>query len=81
MPDNATEFLWWAVNGLILVGVWFAQNKLGNIEKLLEKLFEKHDNHEARITRLEVRCNMQHGEPEPHPMRRTTDYNALKEGD
>lgn len=72
MPDNVTEFLWWALNGSILIVVWFAQKKLANIEKILERLLNGNSDHENRIVRLEVRCGLYHGE-EDHPMRRATD--------
>ena len=73
MPDNVTEFLWWALNGAILLGVWFARNELKEIKQDLRENRIVSNNHEVRINRLEVRCGIHHGEEDLHPMRRATD--------
>lgn len=73
MPDNVQEFMWWAMNAAILVAVWFARNELKEIKEQLKTSNNRHDDHEKRITRLEVRCNLQHG-TDDHPLRRVTDF-------
>lgn len=74
MPENATEYLWWAMNGLILIVLFYARNDLKDIKDELREGRKTRDNHEIRITRLEVRCNLQHGDEEGHPMRRAVDF-------
>lgn len=72
MPDNVQELLWYGMNSAILIAVWFARNELKEIKEQLKKANNRHDDHEKRITRLEVRCNIQHGSDE-HPLRRSSD--------
>lgn len=73
MPDNVTEFLWWALNGTIATLLFYARSDLKEIKDSLKSNTAVTNNHEVRLTRLEVRCNIQHGEEDSHPMRRATD--------
>lgn len=65
--------MWWALNGAIALILFFVRNDLKEIKNDLKDGRNRHDNHEIRITRLEVKCNMHHGPAEGIPMRRVTD--------
>lgn len=63
--------VWFLVLAVILLGGWFVwsvrnifENFTGAVEKLqklIEKLFDKHDDHENRLSALEGRCDAMHG--------------------
>lgn len=78
MPDNMQEFLWYGMNSAILISVWFARNELKEIKEQLKKANNRHDDHEKRIVRLEVRCNLQHGDEDiAHYHRRISDFTGV----
>jgi predicted negative regulator of RcsB-dependent stress response len=63
--------VWFLVLAVMLLGGWFVwsvrnifdgfSKAVGDLQKLIEKLFEKHADHESRLSSLEGRCNsMEH---------------------
>jgi len=76
MPENINELLWWALNGSILIVAFYIRGDLKEIKQGLKDGTKVFNDHEKRIVRLEVRCNMQHGENgenQPHTHIRNTD--------
>lgn len=73
MPDTVQEILWWCLNGAIAIILFYVRNDLKEIKDELKDSRTRHDNHEVRITRLEVRCDILNCNPEGMPMRRVTD--------
>ena len=78
MPDNITEFMWWALNGSILAVAFFIKNDLGEIKKELTAGRVNRENHEQRIIRLEVSCKLRHGS-EQHSHMRISDQHLTEQ--
>ena len=76
MTDLLKEVpVWFLVIAVVLLGGWFLwsanniftgiKGTLEKLDELIGKLFDKHGNHETRISAIEGRCNAMHGET-PH---------------
>lgn len=72
MPDNLNEMMWWALNGSILVVAFYMRNDLKEIKDALKERRAGHDDHEKRITKIEVKCGLLNCDNE-HKHQRDTD--------
>ena len=62
---------WLLILTVILLGGWFVWSvrnifegfakAVNDLRNLIEKLFDKHDDHETRLSSLEGRCDAMHG--------------------
>ena len=73
VPVSIEDILWWCLNGAIAVILFFVRNDLKEIKDELKEGRNRHDNHEIRITRLEVTCKLHHSDTGEHPLRRVSD--------
>ncbi len=64
------RYFLWSVNQT-LQGFTAAVDEL---KELIKELFGKHNDHESRISALEGRCNLMHGDDHRHPGRRYYDH-------
>lgn len=65
---------WFLVLVVIALGGWFVWSvknifdgftrTVGDLQKLIDKLFDKHDDHESRLSELEGHCKAMHGGPD-----------------
>ena len=62
--------MWFLVLAVMLLGGWFVWSvrnifdnfvrAVNDLQKLIEKLFDKHEDHESRLSALEGRCDARH---------------------
>jgi hypothetical protein len=61
LPNNLNEFVWWAFVTALAFGGFFSINVLTKIDRNQSELFERINNHETRLSKLEGAHEVNHG--------------------
>lgn len=60
MPDNSTEFVWWAFNGAIVLLMFLARNDLKEIKDDIKSAKNQTDANAKELAAMKATCDERH---------------------